>query len=568
MKSLGIIKFVFGAATIEYLPTRNLDYYIKLSKEIVDAEIKLVDNFKKNTIPISKVDIASIKDIVHEFIRPWLDNVNVILVDFDDDQRANMFIAGAINEVLEQRPDLFLILLRSTLPESNDIFLRMLNKHIKKGNIIIIDDNGEFLANNVLNVYNIDKKEHYYQRIYKGCEKQLKAKMVRRPGHFKTYQGCVRYFYDGRYCKSELATLIKAWISKKYGEDYPKSIIYHQTYSKWLMDILTTVCNETGIDRYEIDEILSDKAIDKELLSPTPLIVLPLIDTGKTLKNIISKWDKRRLPKPIILSVLGTNELFENKKATVDVNNLSYKIECFLEVDRGREEDCYQCKHDIPPSRFYEEYYASLTSYDFWNIATESDWIPEINVPKAPERNQLELVPNFDQILKNHGPWLARKIIYRLAHFQKQYPTIPILIIAPEEDSTKRVTALLDLIHPDVSTVLIPKKIIDSIQNGQNLDKLPSKWIKSDWYEKLTKIGYPDQPAIIMEEFSYSGGTCSALNKLLRAVNIKPKCHFVILQLKNKQMQLPSGIKSLSLYEIGGFNSQVQHEVVLRGKLR
>lgn len=571
MKRIGLIPFHFGEAASEPLTKKYLDFYLWLTKCVTTENCEIITKNPKIaelTLAVSWQEYTQKPGITYSKIlnrvRGWRGGVNVIIVDLA--QTPDNFIPGQIEANMgqtinyicstpkEHTPELFIVLL-SQLPPEGEFVRHELQPAIDNGKVIIIDDFGETLFNNSFDI-GFDSNQYCVQ-LASAREHPLalfKIKLIRRLGHFKKerrrQQGqCIRYFYDGSECERELVHLIAEHVNKEYPDKSPL-LLYYREVSEWLRQPVIALAAQINSDFAHVEEFLEDPLRYCGNESPSPLIVFPLMDTGKTIELILRKWHEYdKIPKPNILSILSSKgHEIELGKRDIFIDKQKYVVKYLWKVDRKMREssECEMCKLNIPKSNKAHEDYAMLTTYDMWALADEAGWIPEKDVPA--KRSGLEIVPDFHKMIHKNGAWLAHKIRNRIEFSVRNFPAQPILILCPDEEGANAISVHLNVIQ-GFTIVRIPKSVINiCIKETVDETMLDSKWGNDPWSVQLNSVS-KTQHAIILEEFCVSGSTKIALINLAKLYGIEVLCHFALFNFNPKE-QGDSSIPTYALYEL------------------
>lgn len=543
--------FRFGAAAPEPLPDKMMEFYRWLAETITGESSRLFEHgsYKiENTIALNFDEFSKnhhiILDKFVERVLSWEGKVNVAIVDIANPPgnftpgRIEINLAHAIGFIFDSqeiiKPNLFILLL-SELPPEGIIDLALLEKHIAGGKVVIIDNQGELLGNQVyLDNFDYDQ---YKMQLINARQKPLellRLKMIRRLGHFKRdfknpNSDCIRYYYDGTDCERELIQLIKDHIINKYHDKIPLLLYYRET-TEWLSRPVMALAETIGAICAHVDEFLAAPEkyyYDKKI---NPLIIFPLIDTGKTIESILSRWNQRQeLTSPYILSILsstGSSEIDGYIKLTV--NGSEHVISYLLLVDRTKysQKICPMCKLGIPLSKPDKENYLMFTTYDMWEMADQAGWKPETEVPES--RKGLNLVPRFPEMIHKNGAWIARNIRNRLAHGIEGFPAMPMLIVCPDERGAKALVGHLEVFQW-ITIVRVPKEAINSCyEEDIEWVELEKQWKNKEWFFQLANAS-KNLPVVIVEEFILTGGTRAALRRIVERLKLNVTGHFSLV---------------------------------------
>jgi hypothetical protein len=580
----GILPFRFGAAASEDLTDDQISFYQWIVNCVTHNDAKLSDTADKITLSVSLQEIQEKESITfdktYNFIQKWIDDVNIVVIDIIKlnntivPGRSEVHLSSAIVSLLSEQEasgrDVLFIILRTELPPEREASRLALKLAIQSGKIVYISDDGQVLSN-LKKEISFDPQEYSLRRknIRGNPLDLLQLKMIRRLGHFKRVFGgssyCVRYFYDGSMCDTEIAQLILEYVDNNYNETEKPILFFHCTVSQWLMEAVTAAAIKLNTLAFEVEEFLNDFTDNLfELLTVPPIIIFPLIDTGKTVESIFKKWKKiiGHFDSKLITILTTRSDNEQDRTRNIEVEGHSLNIQYFLNVKRHLltvKDTCFFCELDIPYSSHKHEDYAMLTSWDIWEMIEEVGWKPEDNIPFY--RAGLPEVPKFPEMLNEHGAWLAYKALCRLTFSIEGFPAQPFAIICPEERGTGLITNYLKVIHDGVTVISIHREAIDYfVDTTKDLQEFKSEieTQKPYWYRQLLSIP-PSQPVILLEEFCVSGRTRSALLRLLELFRKKVICHFSLIDFSSLSNSELSD-KFFSLYHFP-LNQQNLHPV-------
>jgi len=567
MKALGIVPIRFDAAAPEFVTDALLEFYQWLAESIMGVKAELYDsgsNISKSTIDLNSIECEESPDIVYskfmDRLRSWGSNVDITIIDLINPPgdtipgRIDVHLANALRLKLETgtKPQKHIMLL-SEIPPKEDPVIKFLHEYINDGRVIIIDGFGGYLGFNKKSKF--DPKQFRMQLINSREDPLalLHLKMIRRLGHFKRQfdkdkSYCVRYYYDGKECEREIKDLIESYIHRKYSDRLP-ILLYYKELTEWLMQPVMAVAKKLGCQSNHVNDFLKTPNIHNIELSIPPLIVFPLVDTGRTVESIIKEWKSfSNLPIPNILSILSSNgSSGKDKFITIQIGDEKLRIDYMLQVERKKYlSDCPMCELGIPFSDNLKEDYIMLSTYDLWEMAEQAGWIPEGDVPSS--RGGIEIVPYFYKMIYENGAWLARKIRNRLSNSFQEAGQQPMLIVCKNEEGANALADHLRVFQ-GFTIIRIPKDEIDLCYNKEtDMNIMMEKWKTEPWYEQLRSAS-KNLPVVLVEEFSVSGGSRDALCRIVREFGLNIMCHLALVDF-NPNVSLSHKITCLSLYEI------------------
>ena len=240
-----------------------------------------------------------------------------------------------------------------------------------------------------------------------------KTKLIRRLGHFKMringeHIGCRRYFYDAQHCLGELtAELHVRHLDRLGGPGGTPRVLWEKPVSDWLRDSLIMLENR-GVSLVDTRECLGQAEDYRE--GESGLLVVPAMYSGRSLARLLEQLTVRH-PKLKLnaLSVLSQQGDKDGTR-TIMVSEQQWRIPFLLKVEQRTfsPSQCLMCKLGLPetePSPGDET--AMLSTYDMWDMVSESGWKDEEDVPG--HRKSLGKVPKLPEIIEQHGAWLASK---------------------------------------------------------------------------------------------------------------------------------------------------------------
>lgn len=563
MKRVGLVTFSFGSAAPELLTQKRIDFYLWVAKAIANDDCEKILSCDSFTVPVGAVDISRDPYCAYGkllmYSRNWIEKVDVVIVDITHSTipgTCAMAIASAIETLCNgnQFPkQAVFVVLQSDLPPAGESFRNQLQSLVDLGRVVIISDDGAFLARKGV-VHGLNDDDYRMELTVSRDDPLhlLDIKMIRRLGHFeREWDRCSRYFYDGSNCHEELAQLIRIHVGELYKNGEHPFIMYHCTVSRWLKESLLSVCIERDLRSVDVEKLLrGDEVLDPDT-NVAPLLVVPLMDTGETVRNILKRWKEfKGLRKPHILTILTTKSDNENDRVRMlTVNSEHYKVPYFLEVEQTfykRMVSCPMCELCIPYSDYKQENYAMLSTYDFLEMVDEAGLKDEDFVPRT--RDSAGSVPNYPKIFHKNGAWLAEKICGLLEFTLSMKVSSAFVLVCSKETGAHVLTEYLR-VTKGVSVIQVPKETVDDFREGAAaLAGKDEVWTKErpSWYVQIKDIN-PRQPVVVMEEFSWSGNTRSALFDLVNHFGKSALCHFAIADY-NPSGTADSGFASYALY--------------------
>ena len=558
-------KLIYHFVATSVLNTDNVSWYTK----VIQSDELFV------TTPIFKKTLQETPNHIANLFTEWSENKSkivkngefnsndsVILVNVQGKGRYKQIghLAEAISILLEKskntiKRDLRIILLVNNLPNADDIQYTPLIPFIKNHNICIVDKDGITSNNNRHALIDIIRYNELDQQRINLNYDIIAKKIIRKIGHFQvkpTDENCNRYFYDGSYCDTEISELILNYIFKNLQQnDGIEYIIYSSKYSPWLEKALSAADGDIKADFKEELPHYKKLISINELLNAGPppydggnlLIVVDFVNTGRTLINLIEDvYAKFELPdanRLHLISVLnniedGIESRLKNNKRKVEINNIEFEFTYFADVkiktfDSKTTCDCCKLgmKRNSPLDN--EPSFSKFKSVDFWFLADNNGYKAEDNFPDIPQREPLEIVPRFEDWLRDNSTYLA----FKLRKFIESYKltnSIDFIIVFPEDSNEEKNVAhefalkLKELFKIDV--IGIPRKVIDLVKQNR-LDDNGIRSISDSWAMNINRTSHRVD-FVILDEFHNQGGTFAGVRRILNAFAHPAKSYFVL----------------------------------------
>lgn len=575
MVKIGLIPFQFEVAAPESISENLWNFYLYTAKTVFEEECEI--SFPKERINLSvshhevKLEDSITYIKIREYAETWIGEVDYIIVDIIEHIRGilpgkqYLHLATALISFLSgPSPDKLksILILAPQLPPEEESFRSILKPYIDSGQIIMIDNSGNLLTCGDYPT-RFSSDSHIMKRLeaYENPIDLLQVKMIKRLGHFKkpsfgNVNECMRVYFDGTECDKELSQLIGKYVQDTYGEDSKPIILYHSPISDWLKEPIFAFSTSLGTESISVDEFVEKKGELHSDLSIPPLLILPLIDTGKTLLEVYKRLKKiGKTPSPKILAILSTQGE-KNKTYTIKIKAEDVILDIFylLKVNKTiyKKEHCPLCRYNIPFSDYTRDDFVMFTAYDMWEMANEAGWIKEKDVPFV--RKGYKLVPYFAEMSRQNGAWLACKVRDRLTYSLLDFPAEPITVVCPDEEGANALASFLRVMR-GFTLIQVPKEALDACRpNRIDSKKIVNEWEKQaeTWFLRLKSVS-PTQGIIILEEFSASGNTRRALYRLVELCRKEILCHFSLVNFNPKEPNFKE-VPSYSLYEFQMFN--------------
>lgn len=536
-----VIQCQIGRSASEDLSLEQKEFYTWLGNFFFDNSVPIV-HFSR-TIPISNYVIQNAQgtayDLVSSCLKQASDDIphgeNLSLLIFDIDIRTfgqlrakpYLMILRAICDWLrEYQPPEKIILLVDSLPPQADFVWKQLNEIPSGTQLIIFDENGH--SNPRLE---ISTTEFCKKLIVAKCNPRIamNKKMVRHLGHFQKDKGgakmCVRHFYDGQYCVSDIANLLLIELVDEINDG--DTICYHAKRSPWvhksIIDLQNRLtCKIQDITGPENDTILNDY-----------YLILDFIDTGSTVLEAVKRIG--RDPKRIISILAKPSENDKGKLKELKRKAApSLSVEYLLEAEYsqlGLEGYCPLCLIDMPVDTL-DELSASgtLRSLDFWEMVLSDCSDKEKNPPA--HRTPETVIVNLSMALSQHGAFIASRVRQLIENMNFSPDSV---LIFPKDEHVSGEFAL-HLFHlSSENHIAIPREAINAAAAGIEIDH--AKHSLEDWYIELQSNSV--KHCIIMDDILVTGSSMLGMSNIVKEFGKKVLAYIPITQYRGSNTKLP-----------------------------
>lgn len=576
MKNIGIVPIKIGSGRIDQLLPVRIAFYSWFASIFlpINGKYEVVNSRKLHTVPINLTDEDAKEFTAYSKVKArleeWSNKADICIIDVETpfgeilpgkiDYQIMQAIDAFLNFQSKEKPKLLILICQHLPPDDEALRKSILNKHITDGRMAIIDETGDYITSFKTGP-SFDKKQFNLRLINARdrYEDLLERKMIRRLGHFHRVSDyhdpyCVRYFYDGKDCENEISELIVQYITEQFKNDDAPLILYHCEISDWLIKPICVAARSINSDCFHIDDYLKNYNNHKSLKDKVPLIIVPLVDTTETLRQLVIKWEQICATEPMLLSILCTEgDLDRNGSRVIEIDGGKHILHYFMKVERTKYIDnCPLCKLRIPKSSLDHEDYLMITSYDMWDIADKAGWIPEPKQEIPGHRGKgLKWVPKFVELIHQNGSWVARKVVDRISFETGIDPSTKLItIVCKDETPVNALANYLEVIQ-GVTVISIPKKVMKEVSAKKaDIQNIVKKHRKKEelWCMQLESLS-PRQPMIIIEEYSVTGGTKLCLADIIMEYGYKPICHFTLMDF-HMNLENIRKIPSYSLYEL------------------
>ncbi len=468
-------------------------------------------------------------------------------------------VANQITEALSRGEHPLWIILKRARPTENDIIWNPLLSFFHAKNALIIDDEGLIRGHSKFDaLINRDEYRAQLLRARNTPIDLLELKLIRRLGHVRVVNRgqqayCARHFFDGSECKEEIEQLIREYIAQYYPGQNKPIILYTDSNSHWLRDVVLTLQDCAFTSPMSVDDFLTNYQDSPRAIEVPPLLIMPVIDTARTLGSILQDWTAAGLPKPKILAVISTHGNQQRKDFwRPKFNGEEYDVYYLLCRKRKRYANpCPMCRLEIPhQASGLADQYLSLTSYDFWDMVGSTPCLSEQHTEKPIHRaTALRAVPPIREIVHENGPWLAKKAVTLLENRIDKCRLKGIPIIHLQESGARPLPLYLrELLG--ATLIELPNWVRNELSNPRTKEDDVLMRLRQEnpvCAQQLDSVN-PDQPVLVLEEFSVTGGTRDAIIRLLDHIGRTVLAHLCVLSFEPRQTRLDVG-NSFCLYE-------------------
>lgn len=576
MKTVQFLRYTFGARASEPISEEQQEFYRWLASVLSPEECTVPAVEQVQSVP-SVAEIGgdghdAIRHQITHYIRTqWRAPIEIAIVDIARSAPTDTIrpewemgvasaIASFITEARAGGGDPFCIVLKRARPTQNDVIWNpLLDFFFKSKHALIVDDVG-FLRGHADFAALLNRDEYRAQllRARHTPIDLLELKLIRRLGHVRVVNRdgeiyCARHFFDGTECREELAQLMREYIAQWYDDLAKPVILYTDARSRWLKDVVLTLEDCAASSPMSVDEFLGDKEARESRGEVPPLLIMPLIDTARTLASILRDWTTARLVTPRMLSVISTHgEEQRNGSWRPRFEGVEYEVSYILRRRRIRyTRECPLCRLEIPhQASGLVDQYLSLTAYDFWEMARGSDCVPE-EASETPTHRRIPLraVPRIRDMVHENGPWLAKKAVMLLqTHLGGcKLKGVPIVYLQ-EEGARPLPLYLRELLG--ATLIELPNWVRNELGADPTRVEPVSERLRQEspgCFRQLDSVD-PDQPMLVLEEFSVSGGTRNAIIGLLHHLGRTVLAHLCVVGFEPRQARV-AACNSFCLYD-------------------
>lgn len=363
----------------------------------------------------------------------------------------------------------------------------------------------------------------------------LQRKLIRRWGFFPTHGSSratySRIYYDGRFCEEELERLFIDRVAQLVNDARSLSknrvsaaVVCADDNSPWLAGPVTravdVVAEREHLDHGQLRAFSSDqiREADAGKSFQHVLLVVGVVENGTSLREL---HDTARVWAPAATFEARCVVFAADTDPTLklsDGTKLRFEV-----LVRGEQETVARAKFS-PDAAYFEaedgteDRFLEFTSIDFWQLAMEAGFIPEVDPPTA-HRPQLDVVPNFVEFLELNGAWVASKIERAINQLTDHTTRDVGLVLVAEEMGAN---ALADVLAETIGNnpLRIPRKAFTEWTKDPN--RAQRKWRDDPpaWLQNVKSLKMDVDAFVIVDEFAYTGQTLERLAIMLSGINV------------------------------------------------
>jgi len=567
------IPFRFGKATGDILSCKMRDFYIDTARMAYMDSSLLAESKTILTIPLS-FDLVLDSGLICEIIEERLSAIEhqYVVIDISRPPEfvlaTHHVIAGILRSITSDRTQndqrRFLILISTMLPRDDVVMLAMAPL-IDEGILSIIADNGDMVGLPKINSDDVITYQHGVKSVNIQPNVLLQKKLIRFPGHFKvsTSSGsaCTKFYFDGRLCEREIVDLIDEFVADNYSTLDKLNILYDSVISRWCETAVLAFCERRKLTSWNTSLCITHQSFEN---LDQVLLILPLVDTGRTAGDLVSKITsyspKAKITVLTILSTQGENNLIEPSPSTgpVPIHFLQRVMRVHYPPTQ-----CPLCNAGVPLSNPGDpDPYTRLSSHAFWTLATDFGFGEERDVPTT-YRPSVGQIPQLRRLEAENGAFLAYKV-EKLLNSTGNLPVDPV-VICPMEDGAQAIADYLELVF-NMTVIRVPKHVLkthtqptDYTANRPAIQSAVPGTMPCELWEvqMCTLIEYRERirarrpvfgsqqsNIIIMDELNVSGTTRTNLINFAAHYKLDVLCCVSVMDFSNDTQQ------ALSLYDV------------------
>lgn len=536
MVSFDVAALALGAGSSRPLDDKWLDFYRKVACLVSgDDEARFIGEPRRaSAISLQTLGKSPerVYPVLARALRQTKADAGIVIVDLASSGSTGMVrgapylhIARAIVGQHDERPRARTVVLLGDMPPREDVFFEVLQPLIDAGRVVLIAEDGRSTAEL------LDSSYRRARLPVRGDAIDLfKRRLVTRRGWFPADQRegeegvFLRHYFDLDFDfdapdrTGELSSLLLDYFDKHASAF--NHIAYDTMNSKWLEQPLVAACVSRQLDVSRMEDLDASEGGDVRQW----LLVVPLTDTGRRVASMVRKLERRTSASVIrVLSILSTNGSEETRGSRrLRVDGRDVDVDYFLKVRQERvpsqSKACDPARMSIPESSTSPDTSRILTPYEFWDLVRAIGVRLEINIPPWRDSNDSEYVPDIPALLRNYGPWLAKKV------WQAVHPAVrglpeDVVFVGPRDEAGSDTLAEYLERSVGASVVQVPRSVIDSVDHDPtpNKERAQHAWDnpKQSWCLELRSATAGS--VVLFDDFTRSGRTLKALTHILGA---------------------------------------------------
>jgi len=564
MKRFRALQFRLGAASPNEIKPQCIAFYRWLVQRVTLEDVEISPDNPIDYVPLSYEDIGQNNQCtrVHAACTAAFaegrSSVDVFVVDVEGPaslarSHISIQIAHAVSLAIAEeddrtdKRDMQFILIQHELPPETESSRIILAQHLESGRVAIFSHAGRStLGKQSPRRYNLEEFRLKLTIAQGSPEALLSRKMIRRVGRFamrgrKGAIECSRFFYDGRYCEAEIASLLEDEIVRAGLPDDCR-ICYWCPDSPWLTAPAEAVALRLGLRATDLYRIESPSAFGAD---DYVLLLVDCMVTGRTFAGLLDRLldtglDSSRVYGVTVLAASPTD--FQSHTRRMEHRGAIYEVSYFMAIENGTECDwCEQC----PGYTNRQEEYLRLTADEHWEMAIAAGVKREEDVPDY--RLGMPVVIDYPQVVDKNAPWLVSKMGVLLAEEGVEIPGSNLFVCPLDEHGSSVLAECLSLLL-NLDVVGIPRETVDTF-GSDNEPLREAEWRRIGekrpiWYVRLGgsvgRVG-------LLDEFNASGRTLLGLRRVVERFGKDVSCMLVLNDL-NPEWSEHQDVNVLSLY--------------------
>lgn len=445
--------------------------------------------------------------------------------------------------VLENPPQTVLVVLFSRVPPRDSLFWRHLDRHNGGDGLVVVaapSVDARIIGGPwKVNSDSIAKLAPSAVATQGGLIDGLKDRAVRHLGHFDIDgSSCSQYRWEASYSSQFLAGLIEGRISRER-EDRPRSwrtwIAIPADSSPWLVEACVLAADRVGADLKRVAQDARPVARQEQV---GVYIILDVVSRGNHLNGMRS-WAGRMPGESVTcIAVFCANDYTDSP---------GQSLTSLMKVPTSRvpRDSCPQCAIGLPFMNTSQRSPLGIRTFDMWTMMREAVWDSEKYGPSSQTATWDRAFPRMEDMLRNHGPWVACKLQDLMDHVAGDRA---VAIVAPDEPAIRYVLRRLpSVLEGLLVPVFVDRTVLDLLEEDSLADPRVLDEA-SEWGQQLDFFASRGTVAVVYDEFMSSGSTFRAMRRLLSAYNL-PTFAFLPVINRSRDRSL-DGTPVYSLYEL------------------